>query len=219
MECWSRTSGQDGQAPDRLGAAGRSRSYEAGRRSKAGRAARAHCDVPATLDEAQQQQIDHIYQAHGRFLRRLAQLLCRSSADSEDLVQETLERSMRHCHRLGAASNPRAWMVRVMRNLFVDRLRRRRASPALVELDDETPAPCAEPSAWWEKLESRDIATGLGQLPDEQRQAFELFAFEGCSYAAIASRVGIAKMTAGTRILRARRRLRQVLIADHGPER
>jgi RNA polymerase sigma-70 factor, ECF subfamily len=175
--------------------------------------------IPVSLDEVQQQQIDRIYQAHGRFLRRQAQLLCRSSSDSEDLVQETLERSMRHCHRLRTASNPRAWMVRVMRNLFIDRLRRRRLSPSLVELDDETPAPCAEPRAWWEKLEPRDVCTGLGKIPHEQRQAFELFAFEGCSYATIARRVGITTMTAGTRILRARRRLRQVLLDDHGPER
>lgn len=171
----------------------------------------------STLDEAQQQQIDHIYQTHGRFLRRLAQLLCHSSTDSEDLVQETLERTMRHCHRLRISSNPRAWLGRVMRNLYIDRLRRHRASPSLVELDDETPAPCAEPRAWWEKLEARDICTGLRKLPDEQRQAFELFAFEGCSYATIASRVGIGQRTAGTRILRARRRLRQVLLDAHGP--
>lgn len=174
--------------------------------------------IPEALDEAQQQQIDRIYQAHGRFLRRQAQLMCRSSGDSEDLVQETLERSMRHCHRLRATSNPRAWMVRVMRNLFIDRMRRRRAWSSLAELDDETPEPCAEPRAWWEKLEPRDVCAGLAKLPDEQRQAFELFAFEGCSYATIASRVGIGPRTAGTRILRARRRLRQVLIADHGLE-
>lgn len=174
--------------------------------------------IPVPLDDAQQQQIDQMYQAHARFLCSLAQLLCRSSCDSEDLVQETLERSMRHCHRLGAASNPRAWMVRVMRNLFIDQLRSRKARPALVELDDETPAPAAEPRAWWETLDSSDVCTGLDQLPDEQRQAIELFAFEGCSYAAIASRVGIAKLTVGTRILRARRRLRQILLEDHGPE-
>jgi RNA polymerase sigma-70 factor (ECF subfamily) len=174
--------------------------------------------MPMPLDDMQQQQIDQLYQAHGRFLCSMAQLLCHSSCDSEDLVQETLERTMRHCHKLRGAANPRAWLVRVMRNLFIDRLRSRKAWPALVELDDETPAPSAEPRAWWEMLDRRDICTGLDQLPDEQRQAFELFAFEGCSYAAIASRVGIGTLTVGTRILRARRRLMKILVEDHAPE-
>lgn len=174
--------------------------------------------IPLPLDDGQQQQIDQIYQAHGRFLCSMAQLLCRSSSDSEDLVQETLVRTMRHCHKLRASSNPRAWLMRVMRNLFIDRLRSRKAWPALVELDDEIPAPAPESRAWWETLDRRDICTGLDKLPDEQRQAFELFAFEGCSYAAIASRVGIGKLTVGTRILRARRRLMQVLSENHGAE-
>ena len=171
-----------------------------------------------SLPDDAQQRIGAIYHAHRGSLRKLAQVLCRSGCDSDDLLQDTLERTMRHYRRLGAASNPRAWMACVMRNLFIDQQRRGKASPVQAALDDDVPAPAPETKAWWEQLDLRDVRAALDELPAEQRQAFELLAFEGCSYAAVASRAGISRVTAGTRILRARRRLMQILTACHGPK-
>jgi RNA polymerase sigma-70 factor (ECF subfamily) len=171
-----------------------------------------------SLPDDEQQRIGAIYHAHGGSLRKLARVLCRSSCDSDDLLQDTLERSMRHVGRLGAATNPRAWLACVMRNLFIDQQRRCKASPAPAALDDEVPAPAAESRAWWEQLDLRDVRAALDALPAEQRQAFELLAFEGCSYEGVARRAGISRVTAGTRILRARRRLMQVLTDCHGPD-
>jgi RNA polymerase sigma-70 factor (ECF subfamily) len=45
---------------------------------------------------------------------------------------------------------------------------------------------------------------------------FELFAFEGRSYDDIAAALGIAKATVGTRILRARQKLRELLTMERG---
>ena len=63
---------------------------------------------------------------------------------------------------------------------------------------------------WWEKLDADDIRARLHELPAELRDAFSLFALEGCSYQEIASRLDIPKATVGTRILRARRRIKQL---------
>lgn len=169
-------------------------------------------------DAWRHRQVDELFRAHGDFLRRLARQLCRSSFDPDDLLQDVLERTVSHVHALAPDGDPRAWMARVMRNLFIDRLRRRAAAPAQDALPEETPAPPAEPREWWEGLDADDIRARMKELPDDLRAAFELFVFEGCSYAEIASRLGIPKMTVGTRILRARRRLKQLFIASRGTE-
>jgi RNA polymerase sigma-70 factor, ECF subfamily len=168
---------------------------------------------------ARRRQIEALFRTHEGFLRWLATRLCGSVFDPEDLLQDVLERTVMHFHALSSHSDHRAWMARVMRNLFIDRVRRRAASPPADALDADPPAPVADAREWWEGLDADDIRAKLSELPDEQRAAFELFAFEGCSYKEIAKRLGIPKqMTVGTRILRARRRLKELFLDRRDPE-
>jgi RNA polymerase sigma-70 factor (ECF subfamily) len=173
----------------------------------------------SSFDDAwRRRQVDELFRANSEFLRRLAAQLCRSRFDPEDLLQDVFERTMQHAQALVPGGDHRAWMARVMRNLFIDRLRRRAAAPAQNALEDEPPAPPPEAREWWEGLDTEDIRARMADLPDELRAAFELFVFEGCSYAEIATRLGIPKMTVGTRILRARRRLKQLFLAGRATE-
>lgn len=175
-------------------------------------------DAPvASLEDARRRrQLDKILSDHGALLRRLAARLCRSSFDPDDLVQDVLERTVQHFDELPAGVDHRAWMTRVMRNAFIDRIRRRAARPTGVELEDDLATPAAESSAWWERLDAEDIRAHVCKLPDELRGAFELFALEGCSYQEIADRLGIPRSTVGTRVLRARRKLKQLFVDTHG---
>lgn len=96
-----------------------------------------------------------------------------------------------------------------MHNLFIDWIRRRdaRREDALTDV-----AVGVESSdAWWLSLTAEDVLRVLDQLPDEQRTAFKMFAFDGKSYEEIAAAQRIAKATVGTRILRARMRIREIL--------
>jgi RNA polymerase sigma-70 factor, ECF subfamily len=172
-----------------------------------------------SFEEAwRRRQVDELFRAHGDFLRRLAARLCRSAFDPDDLLQDVLERTVLNVHTLSPGHDHRAWMARVMRNLFIDRVRRRAAAPPPATLEEETPAPAAESREWWEGLDADDIRARVHELPEELRSAFELFMFDGCSYAEIAERLRIPKMTVGTRILRARRRLKQLFLAARGTE-
>jgi RNA polymerase sigma-70 factor (ECF subfamily) len=142
------------------------------------------------------------------FLMAMATRLCRSSSDPGDLVQDVLERAIRHAAVI-PSEDPRPWLIRVMRNLFIDRLRKQNRTPRHDAIDDQvvSAAPAAE-RAWWQELEPADIRAKLVELPDELRTTFELFAFDGLPYDEIARRQQISRNTVGTRILRARRRLR-----------
>jgi RNA polymerase sigma-70 factor (ECF subfamily) len=151
--------------------------------------------------------------AHGEYLRALARKLCRSQLDPEDLLQDLFERALRS--EMPEGANERAWMSRVMNNLFIDKLRRRttrREEPA----EHDPAAPPRDERAWWEVLTEAEVRAKLGLLPEEQRVTFELFAFQGKSYDEIAAKLKIAKNTVGTRILRARTRLRELFTTERG---
>lgn len=160
--------------------------------------------------------LDELTRAHQATLLAVARKLCRSSFDPDDLVQDVLVKTVAHFDRLPDGINHVAWMTRVMHNLFIDQVRRRsnRAAEAIDEHAVSAPVP--EDRAWWEALGADDIRAALPRLPEELRAAFELFAFEGLSYKVISDRLGVPVATVGTRVLRARRRLRVVL---GGPER
>ena len=146
--------------------------------------------------------------AHGEYLRGLARRLCRDHYDPDDLVQDTLLRALSSPIPEGA--NVRAWLARVMQNRFIDYLRRREA-----RREDQLPelaTTACDQELWWQALSGDDVQRALEQLPDDQRVAFRMFAFEGKSYTEIAEAQRIAKATVGTRILRARLRIREILI-------
>jgi RNA polymerase sigma-70 factor (ECF subfamily) len=162
-----------------------------------------------SLDEVRhRKQVEALTRAHGEYLRGLARRLCRSQLDPDDLVQDVLEKAIRN--PIPDAVNERAWLSRVMQNQFIDMLRRASTRREDV-LDDEAAAAPVEHEVWWLALTADDIRAQVAKLPDEQRATFELFAFEQRSYDEIAAELKIAKATVGTRILRARQKIRELL--------
>jgi RNA polymerase sigma-70 factor (ECF subfamily) len=101
-------------------------------------------------------------------LYRYCRHLTRSPWDAEDLAQDTLTRAFVTLAQMGEApANPRAWLLRVASNLWIDRMRRRRPEEPLA---GEVPgATAADPIA------SREAAgTLLGQLSPQERAAVVL---------------------------------------------
>jgi len=176
---------------------------------------RAQSRVISIEDARDRRRADAIMQLHGEYLRDLARRLCRSQLDPDDLVQDLLEKTVRAPDSMPQGANERAWLARVMHNLFIDRVRRaqtRREEP----IASDPPAGSPDERPWWDVLTGDDVRAQLARLPVEQRETFELFAFENLSYDEIAARLNIAKATVGTRILRARSKLRELLTKAHG---
>lgn len=156
-------------------------------------------------------QIERLREAHGPYLKGLARKLCGRHHDPDDLLQDTYVRALASPMPDGA--NERAWLSRVMHNLFIDWIRRRdaRREDALTDVPVAATVP-EEP--WWLSLTADDVMRVVEKLPDQQRSVFRMFAFDGKSYDEIAEALGIAKATVGTRILRARLRIRDILAEE-----
>lgn len=144
-----------------------------------------------------------------RYLVARARRISRDLIDAEDLVQDVFERWLRTRGQPGRPGNRRAWMNVVLRNLAIDQLRSRRVAPGPI---GELPAPVEDHGApWWRDLDPGDVARAMAELPSALRIAYQLFEIEAKSYREIAAALGIAPSTVGVRVLRARRRLRDLL--------
>lgn len=140
-----------------------------------------------------------------------------SPHDAEDILQEVMLRIHRHRTELDRVHNISAWVYRIARNAITDHYRR----PAGRELpagDD------LEPTGWDGRPPDQDygaearteLATCLRpmleRLPLTYQQAILLTEFEGVTQAAAAAQLGLSVSGMKTRVQRARRQLKQILL-------
>ncbi len=149
-------------------------------------------------------------------LRGIAMKLCGNHDDAQDLAQDTLEHALHAFHRLESGPKTRAWIATVMKNRFIDGIRRPRGS----SFEDEqergrdwvAPEPDEEP--FWASVTSEQHLAAVEQLPADLRDAYRLKAMQGLSYRQVAKQLNISKeSTVGTRVMRAREKLKEILSA------
>ncbi len=184
------------------------RAIPLGRREAAWQPARAVSEPvpppPASLEA--------LAREHQPQLLATALRLCKSRPDATDLVQDTFVRALGAFSRLRPGTNLPAYLATVLHHLFIDRVRRQG-----VEIPSEPdalknlaiPQDEPEPSRWLQ-VGDEELGRAIDRLPEEFQAAFVLHA-RGLSYQEIATRLEIPRPTVGTRLVRARRRLRELL--------
>jgi RNA polymerase sigma-70 factor (ECF subfamily) len=156
---------------------------------------------------------------HEAVLRGLALRLCGSRADAGDLVQDTYEKALRRRAQYEPGTNLQAWLCTILHHLFIDRCRARSRGPAHAPLEEvvlPAPEPASEPA--WAALTRDDVVAAVARLEPDFRRVYELHTLEGVPYQEIAARLGIPKATVGTRLARARRKLRDLLLPARGAD-
>lgn len=147
---------------------------------------------------------------HDLFVRALR--FERSPVDAWDLVQDTLERGLRHFDQFRPGTNVRVWLFTIMFHIFIDRCRRRSHEQLMEPVEaEELPAPEPEPTSDWAEINDAQLRAALARLESPFREIVELHCENRCSYKEISERLHIPLGTVGTRLLRARRKLRSLL--------
>jgi len=129
---------------------------------------------------------------------------------ARDLAQETMARGHRNWITVSAADSPEAWLRRVMINLVIDHLRRRRAEARALE----RVATVAAADVGRTEL---PMAEMLAVLSERQRAVVTLFYVDDLPIATIAKVLGIAPGTVKALMWKARRTLMRQL-AEEEPE-
>ncbi|HEU5171539.1 MAG TPA: sigma-70 family RNA polymerase sigma factor [Gemmatimonadales bacterium] len=158
---------------------------------------------------------------------RVAFHLSRNKADAEDIVQEAALLAWRSFDSFEAGTHFRAWFHRIVTNVFLSRCRaeKRRGMMVPLEADYGTRGDRTSADERW-AAESPDAAEGilagitvervqaaLATLPKEYRTVAILYFVDDLSYEQIAAAVECPVGTVRSRLHRARRILRQQLLA------
>ena len=146
-------------------------------------------------------------------LRIYALSLTRDSVRADDLVQQTVLRSLAGRKSFRAGTNFPGWLFRIQRNEFISGLRRERPT---VELNDAIVSTLSQPQRQESGIAMREFMRAFRTLAGDQRRALLQTALDGDTHETIAGAAGIAIGTVKSRVSRARAHLRQMLDLEVG---
>ncbi len=123
--------------------------------------------------------------------------------DAEDVTQETMLRGLAKAAGRMAPEEVRPWIIRVARNLCIDRLRRRKRRGPPVE-------PSSPPSRQ-DQNARQDLEQAIQRLPAELRILLLMYYFDGRSAKTIAEKLHISHSGVCQKLRTARRQLHDLL--------
>ena len=147
-----------------------------------------------------------------RFTRSLV-----SPAEAEEVVQEALLRLWQQAESWQPKGRVSTWLHHVAYRLCIDRLRRRRPSVAIDEVEDDLEDPAVAPDQRLIRVaEAGAVRAAIAQLPERQRMAILLCHFQELSQAEGAAVMAIGEEAYESLLARGRRRLRALLAEKSG---
>lgn len=146
--------------------------------------------------------------AYGLALRTIG-----NPTEAEDVVQESFLALWRQAERLDPQRGVRSYLLTIVHNKTVDRLRQKGRRPeAALELADAVPANDEDPAdSVARQSEGETVRAALGSLPVEQRRAVEMTYFGGLTINEVATRTSVPVGTVKSRLRLALQHLRRNL--------
>ena len=155
---------------------------------------------------------------------RVARHLVGSREEAEDLMQETYARAFRSWRSFQPGTNLRAWLLRILTNLNIDRGRRQQRTPDMQPLEagdyylvdklEENGGPISEEERVDQRLSQDTIVVALSQVPHDFRDVIVLVDIGDFSYQDAAQILDIPIGTVMSRLHRGRRILKTKLAEE-----
>jgi RNA polymerase sigma factor (sigma-70 family) len=121
--------------------------------------------------------------------------------EAEDIMQEGFIKVFGSMHKYRGEGSLEGWIRRIMVHTAISRYRKLKP----VVLTDELPEGVTVSMSYSESsLEAKDLMRMIGQLPDNYRNVFNLYAIEGYSHQEIGETLGISELVSRTTLHRAR---------------
>lgn len=169
-------------------------------------------DLLARVQRGDESAMAAIYDRYSRIVYSVALRVLRDPASAEDILQEVFMQMWRSPAKFVAARGSLGgWLAVVARNRAIDRLRRRRPSEQVEEMNIAALGNLADEAE--RSLLMERCRTIIVQLPVEQRKTLEMAFFDGLSHSEIADMTGDPLGTVKTRIRSAVMTLRKALQA------
>jgi len=153
------------------------------------------------------QSIESLYETFNERLSQFIRKRVSNEDDARDILQDVFLKIHSRIDTLENRDKIEIWIYRIARNAIIDHYRARRVT---IAADDTLPAGEVEDDM------HRKLASGLGamidRLPEQYREALRLTELEGLTQKELAERFALSLSGAKSRVQRARKMLRDLLM-------
>lgn len=168
---------------------------------------------------AMSESFEEIAMPHLDAVYRAAVTICGRQSVAEDLVQDTFTKAFERFELFEKGTNCKAWLLQILRNTWIDRLRHQKVTGLTLPLEEEIVASVSEDheTVWsnaedlLENFSDEQIIKALSELPEDQRLTLFLTDVENLSQKDVAQITGVAVGTVKSRASRARAELKNKL--------
>lgn len=181
---------------------------------------------PGTDSESRRLSFDIQMLPHLDALYRAAVSMTKNAGDAEDLVQDTYLRAFQYFDQFQGGTNARAWLFRILTNLYINSYRKRTREPERVSYDeledfylynrmaDASSNTTASPEELViQQVETDAIREAIERLPEEYRDTVILADLNEFSYQEISEMLEIPIGTVRSRLSRGRRMVQKAIWA------
>jgi RNA polymerase sigma-70 factor, ECF subfamily len=169
------------------------------------------------LQAGDEEILPELIQRHGRWVRGVIFSILGNRAEVDDVYQQVWVAVWRRCQSLEDSSRWRHWLYRMAHNAAIDATRRAKRQRGLwSRLVGRTPHLEGSGSPTQKRLiikeEYQRALSAIHGMPEIYREPFVLRHLEGWTYRQIGQALGLPEDTVETRLVRARRLLRELLV-------
>lgn len=147
-------------------------------------------------------------------LMAFAMKLTLNKEEAQDLVQDTNLKALKNEAKFVDASNPRGWMLTIMRNIFINNYRRSTRENIVLDTSDDGYLLNLPQESGMSNPEGAfalgEITSIIEKFPEDYRQPFNLHV-AGYKYEEIADKLRMPLGTVKSRIFTIRKQLREIL--------
>jgi RNA polymerase sigma-70 factor (ECF subfamily) len=141
---------------------------------------------------------------HGSLMRAYAVRVLGNQSEAEDVVQDVLIQAWGQLDRLNDPNAVKSWLMRMVSNRAIDRIRRRREHSEIEDWNAPAPSHQSPERVVEVRMQMSALASVLDRLPAMQRECWMLKETGGLSYVEIAESLGVPTSTVRGQLARAR---------------
>ena len=167
----------------------------------------------------QKRSMELLYKKYYGYILAVVLRYVRQQEDAEELVNESFVRFFANIEGFRGEGKGvdfenlfKGWISRISVNISIDFLRASKLKVSLDDMDiEDKQLPYIMAS---EELQVKDILALMDQLPEQQRMIFNLYEVEGYNHEEIAEMLNIPEGTSRTYLMRAKKRLKALYMAN-----
>ena len=155
-----------------------------------------------------------LYSLYSKAMYNICYRMTNMQEEAEDMLQESFSYAFRKLGSFRFESSFGAWLKRIVVNTCINHLKKRKVDLVYTEQQND-PVPNNEFVDYEEiKFKVEGVMKALEKLPEGYRVVFSLYLLEGYDHKEIAEILGISESTSKSQFLRAKLKIKEILMSD-----